>query len=339
MDDAGVATCPGPPVSAAPPTKTFERTIAAVCHELRTPLTALSGALSLLMEGSLGALSNDQQGFAQLALRNARRLEHLINSVLAASRASRGEWPVEPIPSRLGPLVRAGVDEAREGGPAGVAVEIAEAPDLPLTPADPEGVRRIVKNLVANAMRFSAPSGRVVVGLRAAPGAVVIEVTDSGPGVAPADRAWIFERFHQVPMERGGRPRGGLGLGLYLSLQIARAHGGDLQCVEPTVGRGACFRLTLPNAPTDAGRGRVSRVRIARPDGGALRASETFRAAEALRAHAPGARRWELRSAVVGELPEAPRPEHEAITARLGTVLGEGLQVRLETAGGSEVRS
>ncbi|MCI0341449.1 MAG: HAMP domain-containing histidine kinase, partial [Planctomycetales bacterium] len=233
-------------------TLALDQTLGAVCHEIRTPLTALVGALNLLGEGSLGSLNPDQKGFVQVAIRNGRRMQALVTSILSSSRAARGGWPVDAVPANLARLSEAGIAEALEAaGGTRDQVWVEVAGGMPLVSADLEGITRIVKNLVANALRFSAPGGTVRIVIRSEPGTGVLEVTDGGPGIPAEDREWIFGRFHQVPHERGGRPRGGLGLGLFLSRTIAHAHGGEIACLSPAVGSpgpgpGTTFRVTLP---------------------------------------------------------------------------------------------
>ncbi len=319
-------------------TVALDRTLGAVCHEIRTPLTALVGALNLLGEGSLGAVNPDQRGFIQVAIRNARRMQALVSSILASSRASRGDWPVDPVPANLARLAEAGIAEALQAA-GGTREQIRlEAPEEPsLTPADPEGMTRIVKNLVANAIRFSAPGGTVRVVIRREPAASVLEVTDGGPGIPPEDRDWIFGRFHQVPHERGGRPRGGLGLGLFLSRAIAHAHGGEVACLSPAVGSpgpgpGTTFRVTLPldpaaRAAAAGGAADGAVLRVARPDGGPLLASQAFRAAEALRVAAPEARRVESPGEVLAVWPGAPADEVGRAATRAAAALGGDLVV------------
>ena len=113
---------------------------------------------------------------------------------------------------------------------------------------DRAGLQRAASNLVANALQYTAPRTEVEVEVsRRADGRIALEVRDRGPGVAPADRARIFERFVRLDAARAGYPEGS-GLGLAIVEQIARAHGGAIE-VESREGGGAVFRLTLAEAP------------------------------------------------------------------------------------------
>lgn len=304
---------------------TVDAVLSAFSHEARTPLAALRGALALLTEGTAGALDDDARGLVDLAVRNIRRLESLLTSVLDSGRVARGEWPVDPIPARLDRIARSAVDEAVDGlARVPARVELVVPGDLPLVPADPEGMRRVLKNLVANAVRFTPHAGVVTVDAWVDGGDVVLQVSDTGPGVPEEDREWIFGRFRQGRSDNG--KKGGMGLGLYLSHQIVRAHGGTLTCEPPPDGtRGACFQVRLPITPASPTlpdtRSMVPLVRVRRADGAPLSAGQVFRVSEAMRTVVPSARRWEGPDEVTAMLPLAPMAELESAVA--------GVQVRL----------
>ena len=111
---------------------------------------------------------------------------------------------------------------------------------------DPDKISGILRNVIDNAVRASGAHGQVHVAVQAQNAWAVIDIFDSGPGVAPADRERIFERLVRLDHGRAA-DRGGAGLGLAIARGYARAHGGDLTCEDPR-GSGALFRLTLPLA-------------------------------------------------------------------------------------------
>ena len=306
--------------------------LAAFSHEARTPLAAIRGALALLSEQGSNSLDAGQLGLIDIATRNVRRTESLLAAVLESGRVGREEWPVDPIPVRLDRVARGAIAEARDGLPSrNATIEQDWSAELPLVPADPEGLRRILKNLVANALRFTAQHGRISIHGRIEGRQSVIEVCDTGPGVQASEREWVFGRFQQCRRDSGRR--GGMGLGLYLSREIARSHGGELSSVEPPSGIGACFRLTLPldvRAPRmPQTMSVVSIVEIARADQSPLRPAETFRIAEALRSAVPAARRWESNCSVSGVLPKGPAAEHAGVITRIKARLGDGFTITL----------
>jgi two-component system OmpR family sensor kinase len=144
-----------------------------------------------------------------------------------------------PSPVDLLELARTEVERVRLLAPQ-VAVELEGDPVV--VPGDAPRLAQVLANLLDNARRHT--TGRIEVRVRA-PG--IVTVSDDGAGVAPADRERIFERLVRLDEARSADD-GGAGLGLAIARGIARAHGGDLGCVEPVDGRGAAFALRLPRA-------------------------------------------------------------------------------------------
>jgi signal transduction histidine kinase len=116
---------------------------------------------------------------------------------------------------------------------------------------------QVLANLLDNARRHAGTDGRIGVSVTGN-GWVTVLVTDSGPGVPPADRERIFDRLVRLDDARSGD--GGAGLGLAIARGIARAHGGDLRCVDPPSGTGAAFALVLPRASQSSSGGEALRT-------------------------------------------------------------------------------
>jgi two-component system phosphate regulon sensor histidine kinase PhoR len=116
---------------------------------------------------------------------------------------------------------------------------------------DPDGLERLLLNLLDNAIKYNREGGRVTLRLAALDGQASIEVEDTGIGIAPDALPRIFERFYRVDKGRG-RDQGGTGLGLAIVKHIVQAHGGRL-AIESTFGQGTTVRVTLPAAPDTAG--------------------------------------------------------------------------------------
>lgn len=215
--------------------------VANVSHELRTPVSALSAVLENLVDG----VADPDPATLRAALSQTERLGRLVSDLLDLSRADAGTTPltVEPVPA--GPFLRGAVDEARlTGRPVEFAV-LVEPPDL-VVHADPAQLHQLVANLLDNASRHSPPGGTVVTRARCEAGHTVIDVLDGGPGIAPADRTKIFERF-----TTGGSASttddGGTGLGLAIARWITDLHGGSIQVVERDDDRPGCLiRATIP---------------------------------------------------------------------------------------------
>jgi len=220
--------------------KTF---VSTASHEMRTPLASLDGMLELLHD-DLGADPPDVEDAREqvAALRaHSRRLGTLAAELLDLSRLDAGV-------ALRRELVDAG--EVARAVMAEFALRAAErdtelALDLPPEPcwviADPGAVARIIRILVDNALRHSAPSGRIDVSVRGGRRAA-IAVSDDGPGVPAADREVIFERFR-----RGDGPDAGFGLGLALGRELAERMGGRLELAQSS--RGARFVTELEGAP------------------------------------------------------------------------------------------
>ena len=218
--------------------------VSTASHELRTPLTLLSGMLELLdddlREGRVDL--DDAHEQISAAQRQLRRLEHLASDLLDLSRLD-AEAPLRSEPVELGELTRAvGAEFALQAADRRIEVDVAP----PIAPCwargDPGAVARIVRILIDNALRF-APEHTPIEVVAAYHGErATIEVHDAGPGVQPAERERIFERF-QRGSSTGGEE--GFGLGLAIGRELAVRLGGRLELVDD--GRpGATFVLSLP---------------------------------------------------------------------------------------------
>lgn len=211
-----------------------------VTHEMRTPLTVIGGHLEGIVDG---VLEPDESTLLLLA-DEAKRLERLVDDLTLLSRADEGTLTVDLRSMDLAPLVDSVVDRLEpQFEHAGVRVERRAAGALPVL-GDAQRLAQVLTNVLGNALEHTGAGGTVTV--RAGRGSVTwVEVTDTGEGIAADQLEAIFERFHRAPSVTG---RSGRGIGLTIARSLARAHGGDLTAASPGLGRGATFRLTLPNA-------------------------------------------------------------------------------------------
>jgi signal transduction histidine kinase len=216
--------------------------LAMVSHELRTPLTTVVGALRLLSAGP-GLSPEERQEMLEMADRQARRLRVLIEQLLLAAQSENGRSSflsaaAERVEVDAAELLLEAATEAQAGG-CGDRVQVRCDHSLPVRLA-PDPVLQIIGNLVDNACKY-APEGSPVwlVGERHGAEAV-LAVEDEGGGVPAGERERIFERFTRLESGRG------LGLGLYIARQLARAQGGDLVATDPRTTTGARFELRLP---------------------------------------------------------------------------------------------
>lgn len=214
-------------------------------HELRTPLTILNGYVDLIRAGSFGTLPPPLEDVMAILAGRTADINALINSMLAAARVEDAPDPVTASLTDLRELVREALRpvQARASDRHSIRLEL---PDQPVeVPVDVEQVLLAIRNLVDNAVKYSPDGGDVVCRLTVAEGRAVIEVTDEGLGVAAADRERLFTRFGRIVNAENSHIRG-VGLGLYLSRQVLRRHGGDVVLLANDRPRGSAFCATLP---------------------------------------------------------------------------------------------
>jgi two-component system, sensor histidine kinase and response regulator len=210
-----------------------DRDIAMLAHDLQNPLTTIAMSASLLLHRNLDLR---HQNAAQRISRGVGRMSEMIRSLTDYARAGRGAIPIAPEPTDLGRLCREIVQDFQNAESAG-RLDLGCSGDLH-GEWDRNRLYQAISNLVSNALRHG--EGAVIVRAQAADSRVEVAVHNSGPAI-PADRLpVIFE-----PFERGGQDRAGLGLGLYIVREIAKAHGGEVT-VTSSVEKGTTFVLRLP---------------------------------------------------------------------------------------------
>jgi signal transduction histidine kinase len=208
------------------------RFVADVSHDLRSPLTAQRTQLEVAMAhpGSV-----DDRQLRESLLAHVDEMDALVGDLLFVVTEDGRPRSMQPVD-----LEDIALEEAarvrRLGGPAVDTGSVSAAPVV----GDPAELRRLVRNLVENAMAHAA--SRIALRASAGPEDVVLEVADDGPGVPPGEEDAVFERFHRGDTARTGR---GLGLGLSIARAVAERHGGTLVLVRDGQ-PGARFRLTLP---------------------------------------------------------------------------------------------
>ena len=221
--------------------------LAAVSHELRTPLAGMLGALATVSARE-GQLTDPQrQELIDMAARQGERLKVQIEQLLLAARLDRsGHEPAERPVVDAAALAREAVAAARATYPARQLV--LEASEVLPVRAVPEAILQVLGNLLDNAAKHAPDKTPIRVEAVRAGSLAVLAVEDTGPGVPPADRERIFDRFTQLD-SGATRRAGGVGLGLYIARQLATAQGGELLLVDGAEpGQGARFELRLPMA-------------------------------------------------------------------------------------------
>jgi heavy metal sensor kinase len=220
------------------------RFAADAAHELRTPLAALRGTTEVALRGDRSP--EEYRKVLTSSLEEVERLIRLSEDLLLFSRAQAGaEPPGEPVD--LEPILLEGLDVgARLGQAAGVSVRIESAAPA-MVRGDATALRRVLLNLVENAVKYTPPGGKVELSLATGDGMASLSVSDTGIGVDPADAERIFEPFVRLDAARS-RDTGGAGLGLAIARSIVAAHRGTLT-LDSRPGSGSRFTIRLPLAP------------------------------------------------------------------------------------------
>jgi signal transduction histidine kinase len=230
--------------TAASDAKTSFLNVAA--HELRTPITVLHGYLSMLADGSLGEPPDQWLNPLGVLSTKTDELEKIVEDLLDASRIEAQRLSLEREIFDLRANVQAAVERAR---PRAELLEAHLSSDLGtervMVDADEYRIGRVVDNLINNALSYSQRPARVHVELEVDGGRAIVRVEDHGIGI-PADQTEaVFERFHRRE-PRGLDQTPGVGLGLYISRQVAERHGGTLVLARSESGQGSVFELSLP---------------------------------------------------------------------------------------------
>ncbi len=217
--------------------------LAVVSHELRTPLTAVLGWTAMLRKGTLPPATVAKA--LEVVDRNARAQLELVEDLLATSQAARGRLQLARRPTIVRDVVHEVIETIRADAVAKSLAVTTALDDVGTIQADPDRLRQIVWNLAKNALEFTPEGGTVHVRLRATPGAVELEVCDSGEGIPPEVLPHVFDQFRQADSSPTRR-HGGLGLGLTLVRTLVELHGGRVTAHSDGAGHGARFVVRLP---------------------------------------------------------------------------------------------
>ncbi len=210
-----------------------------VAHEMRTPLTVIDGYVEGMIDG---VLPTEPEQLGQVSA-EVRRLRRLSDDLSALSRAEEGRLNLAPTVVQLDDLASAVVDRLRtQAEDAGLTLSVL--PGAGTVRIDADRTVQVLTNLVGNAIRATAPGGRITIWGGHREGRSVLTVTDTGQGLAAADVERIFERFYRVPSTAPSSD--GSGIGLTVSRAYMRAQGGDLIASSPGLGQGSTFTATFP---------------------------------------------------------------------------------------------
>ena len=221
-----------------------------VSHEMKTPLHSAQEFVSLVRDGVVGEVNDDQRNLLAEALESCEQLRRQFDDMLDMTRLETGKLRLTFAPASIERAVERCVKMvAATAAERGIEVESEIEPGLGDATMDARRINQVLVNLANNAIKFTETGGRVLVrALRHRDGRRVrLRVSDTGRGIAKADRARIFDRLYQVDRAVDDPAASGLGLGLSISRDIVREHGAELG-LSSRIGVGSTFGFDLPLA-------------------------------------------------------------------------------------------
>jgi len=222
--------------------ESMRRFVADASHELRTPLSVIRGEADVALAQDRGAA--EYRDSLATILDESRRLSRLVDDLLNLARADSGHVKLQVQDFYFNDLLAECCRSARAmAGAQGVELECAAAEDAPFR-GDEELLRRLVMNLLDNAIRYTPAGGKVSAAMKVEPSALDIRISDSGPGIDAETARHVFERFYRADGARSRRD-GGFGLGLSIVKWVAEAHNGAVELASQP-GAGSVFTVTLP---------------------------------------------------------------------------------------------
>ena len=218
-----------------------------VSHELRTPLTFIKGYVDLLLDGSMGPLTDAQREAVEIIAEKTNLLSRLVGDIVTLQRIERGTLNFEAVD--IAALARISVQNFQlTASQSGLEFAVEDPGGPVIVWGDRERLSQVLDNLLHNAVKFSPNGGRITVRVQDVDDHALVSVQDTGIGIPPDKLERIFERFYQV--DGSTRRRfGGMGLGLAIVKRIVEAHGGRVWA-ESELGKGSTFYFTIPKPPT-----------------------------------------------------------------------------------------
>lgn len=215
-----------------------------VAHELRTPLTNIRGYLEAIRDG----VARPTSPLIASLHEEAMLLTRLVDDLQELALAEAGQLRLVKQRVTLGEVVEKATSAVQlELVERRLTLDVSVPADLPMVEVDPERIGQVIRNLLSNAMRHTPPGGTIRIAAALAEDELLVEVRDTGVGIAPEQLPYIFERFFRADHSRA-RATGGAGLGLSIVKQLVKAHHGRIWA-ESALGEGTVFRFTLPLPP------------------------------------------------------------------------------------------
>ncbi len=216
--------------------------VAEVVHEIRTPLTAILSYADLLQRPDIDAAMRVQ--FINIIQQETQRVNALATQFLDLARLESGRVRMAKAPLNIAAIIARATEIIRSTLQDNQQTLVIQIPaELPQTLGDEERIYQVLLNLLSNAAKYSRPGDTITVTAKVEAQAIHVAVSDTGPGIPPAQLPRLFQKFSRLPGKE--RQVGGTGLGLVISRQIIEAHQGKIWA-ESQVGQGSTFCFTLP---------------------------------------------------------------------------------------------
>jgi len=218
--------------------------VSMIVHDLRSPLGNIISSLDVL-KNFLPRNDDSPLALWTIATRSAARLSRLVDSLLDMRRLEAGQVVLSRAQTNLNALITEAAEQvqpAAEGKDTALRVEVP--PRLPFVNVDGDMIRRVIINLMDNAVKYTPRGGSIFIMAKSSAQEITISIRDNGPGIPPSEQTKVFNKFSRLERGRESAPKG-LGLGLAFCRLAVEAHSGRIW-VESAVGRGSTFNFTLP---------------------------------------------------------------------------------------------
>jgi signal transduction histidine kinase len=221
--------------------------ISMASHQLRTPLTSIKGYISMLVEGDVGKVTNQQKHLLDEAFISSERMVRLIGDFLNVSRLQTGKFIIEKGPVDLAKVVGQEIDSLLPNATArGLKFSYKPPKNLPLLNLDDSKIRQVIMNFADNAIYYSKEKSTIKIDLKLEGRWIEFTVKDTGIGVPESEKEHLFTKFFRATNARKQRPDG-TGVGLFLAKKVVDAHDGQI-IFESKQGKGSTFGFRLPLA-------------------------------------------------------------------------------------------
>ena len=219
--------------------------ISMASHQLRTPLTSIKGYLSMVLEGDVGEVTDQQKEMLGTAYTSAQRMVYLISDLLNVSRLQTGKFVIEPVDCYLPDVVSEELKQLKESASAKkITIKFDKPQSFPTMKLDDTKIRQVIMNFSDNALYYTKEGGQVEINLKDNPKSIEFTVTDNGIGVPKAEQHKLFAKFFRAGNARKARPDG-TGLGLFMAKKVIIASGGAI-IFKSKEGQGSTFGFTFP---------------------------------------------------------------------------------------------